>query len=377
MTEQRTTSRELKKPKIYPYLFPLSFLYGLGVRVRNWLFDCNLLKSKEFNLPVICVGNLSVGGTGKTPHTEYLVELLKDSFQVAVLSRGYKRKSKGFVRAEKGKTTIADIGDEPFQMWTKYPDVCVAVDADRCEGITLLTAKEVQPTIDVIVLDDSYQHRHVKPDINILLINYYRPAFLDKLLPAGRLREPFKGMKRADIIIVTKCPKDLSLEEERQFENGISPLSSQHLFFTSLSYGNLYNIKNKNLTKELKSLSDKLSVLLLTGIASPTPMIEELKKYTSNIYPVTFSDHHQFNANDFKLIKKEFEKLPAENRIIVTTEKDAARLHSHPLMDDTLKEQCFVLPIKVDFLNNTESLFNKIIIDYVRKNTRNSLLSKG
>ena len=376
MIEARTISRPLRKPKIYHSLLPLSWLYELGVRFRNWLFDCEILKSKEFDLPVISVGNISVGGTGKTPHTEYIVEMLKDSYQVAVLSRGYKRKSKGFVRAEKGKTTIADIGDEPFQMWSKYPDITVAVDRNRCNGIEQLTHDESIHKIDVIVLDDAFQHRYVAPDINIVLINYYRPIFLDKVLPAGRLREPIAGKKRANMLIVTKCPKDLTLEEMRELENGLSPKLDQDLFFTTFTYGDLYNISDQDKIVKLQNLSDEKSILLLTGIASPTPMIEELNKYTQNIHPVTFSDHHLFNEGDFKLIHKEFEQLPANKRMIITTEKDAARLKEHPLMDDELRSHCYVLPIKVEFLNNSESLFNKKIRDYVRKNTRNSFLPK-
>ena len=377
MTKLRTTSRELRKPKIYSYLYPLSFLYGLGVRFRNWLFDCGFKKSKQFDLPVICVGNISVGGTGKTPHTEYLVELLKDAYQVAVLSRGYKRQSKGFVRAEKDKTKIADIGDEPFQMWKKYPEVTVAVDADRCEGIAKLMQKDVRPPVEIVVLDDAFQHRYVKPDINIVLINYYRPIFLDKLLPAGRLREPLSSQKRADVLIVTKCPHDLTLEECRQLENGINPLPNQKLFFTTLVYGDLYALTDQKKVEQLACLKPDDEVLLLTGIASPTPMIEELSKYTDKIHPVTFGDHHAFTEGDFKRVRKEFEKLPEGKRIIITTEKDAARLCDHPLMDKELKARCFVLPIKVKFLNNSEELFNNKILDYVRKNTRNSLLSKG
>ena len=376
MIEARTISRPLRKPKIYSILLPFSWIYELGVRFRNWLFDCEILKSTEFDLPVISVGNISVGGTGKTPHTEYIVELLKESYHVAVLSRGYKRKSKGFVRAEQGKTTISEIGDEPFQMWTKYPDVTIAVDANRRKGIGCLMESEVQPPIDVVVLDDAFQHRYVNPDINIVLINYYRPIFLDKLLPAGRLREPVVGKKRADILIVTKCPKDLSLEEMRELENGIDPKLDQDLFFTSLTYGDLYSINDPERIIRLPYLSDEDAVLLVTGIASPTPMIEELTKYTHNVHPVTFSDHHVFGESDFKRIRKEFNKLPADKRLIITTEKDAARLKGHPLMDDDLRTHCYILPIKVEFLNNSESLFNKKIQDYVRKNTRNSVLSK-
>ena len=376
MIEARNISRPLRKPKIYSFLLPLAALYGMGVRFRNWLFDCQVLKSKEFDLPVISVGNISVGGTGKTPHTEYIVDLLKDAYHVAVLSRGYKRKSKGYVLAKKDKTTIADIGDEPFQMWSKYPDATFAVDPNRRHGIEQLMKEDVKPPVDVVVLDDAFQHRYVKPDINIVLVNYYRPIFLDKLLPAGRLREPIVGKNRADILIVTKCPKDLNLEEVRELENGLNPKLDQNLFFTTLAYGDLYCITDREKIIRLKYLSNEDPILLLTGIASPIPMIEELNKYSQNIHPVTFPDHHQFGENDFKRIHKEYDKLPAERRMIITTEKDAARLLHHPLMDDELKSHCYVLPVKVEFLNNSETTFNKKIQDYVRKNTRNSVLSK-
>lgn len=376
MTEPRTIFRPLRKPKTYSFLLPLSWLYGIGVRFRNWLFNCDILKSKQFDLPVISVGNISVGGTGKTPHTEYIVELLKDTYHVAVLSRGYKRRSKGFVRAEKGKTTTDDIGDEPFQMWSKYPEVTFAVDRDRCHGITLLMEENTKPSIDVVVLDDAFQHRYVRPDINIVLVNYYRPIFLDRLLPAGRLREPIVGKNRADILIVTKCPKDLSLEEARELENGLGPKLGQSLFFTTFAYGDLYCITDREKIIQLKYLSDEDSILLLTGIVSPTPMIEELKKYTQNIHPVSFADHHQYCEADFKRIQKAYDKLPVDKRMIITTEKDAARLLHHPLMSDELKSRCYVLPVKVEFLNNSETIFNKKIQDYVRKNTRNSVLSK-
>ena len=376
MIKARTISRPLRKPEIYKILLPLSWLYEIGIRFRNWLFDCDLIRSKQFDLPVISVGNITVGGTGKTPHTEYIVELLKDSYHVAVLSRGYKRESKGFVQAQKDKTNIADIGDEPFQMWSKYPEATFAVDSNRCNGIEHLIKGNVNPHIDVVILDDAFQHRYVKPDINIILVNYYRPIFLDKLLPAGRLREPIVGKNRADIIIVTKCPKDLTLEEIREFENNLNPRIDQNLFFTTFTYGDLYSINDKEKLIRLKYLSNEDPVLLLTGIASPTPIIEELNKYTQNIHPVTFADHHQFGENDFKRIRKEYDKLPADRRMIITTEKDAARLLHHPLMDDELKSHCYVLPIKVEFLNNSKTIFNKKIQDYVRKNTRNSVLSK-
>ena len=200
--------------KINEWMLPLSWLYGLGVRLRNQLFELGILKSRSFDIPVISVGNITVGGSGKTPHVEYLIRLLKSNSKVAVLSRGYKRKSKGYVLAGKD-TRMRDIGDEPYQMKTKFPDIHVAVDKSRCHGIDMLTSGEATKDTDVILLDDAFQHRYVKPGINILLVDYHRLIIYDKLLPAGRLREPQKGKSRADIVIITKCPKDLKPMEYR------------------------------------------------------------------------------------------------------------------------------------------------------------------
>ena len=194
--------------KINKWLYPFSFLYGIGVNLRNQLFDLNILRSQSFDVPVICIGNITVGGTGKTPHTEYLIKLLQKEFQVAVLSRGYKRKSKGFVLATPD-TPMEQIGDEPFQMKQKHPQVHVAVDADRRRGIARLCEPGITPEVEVVLLDDAYQHRYVKPGINILLVDYHRMIGEDALLPAGRLREPERGKNRANIVIVTKCPHDI------------------------------------------------------------------------------------------------------------------------------------------------------------------------
>ena len=221
--------------KINEWLTPLSWLYGLGVGFRNHLFEIGILKSKSFDVPVISVGNITVGGSGKTPHVEYLIRLLQDKVKVAVLSRGYKRKSKGYVLANK-QSTAREIGDEPYQIMKKFSDIYVAVDKNRCEGIERLTSDENTKNTDVILLDDAYQHRYVKPGINILLVDYHRLIIYDKLLPAGRLREPQSGKSRADIVIITKCPADLKPMEFRVLTKALDLFPYQKLFFTVLHH---------------------------------------------------------------------------------------------------------------------------------------------
>ena len=259
--------------KINDWLLPLSWLYGVGVGVRNHLFDLGVLPQQEFSIPVIDVGNITVGGSGKTPHVEYLIRLLHDKMKVGVLSRGYKRKSRGYVLAD-NDTPMRTIGDEPFQMKRKFPDVYVAVDKNRREGIQRLTDDEATSDVDVILLDDAYQHRYVKPGINILLVDYHRLIIYDKLLPAGRLREPMKGKNRADIVIVTKCPKDLKPMEFRVLTKALDLFPYQALFFTRIDYDELAPVFPEAVS--LPTLSSA-NTLLLTGIASPRQMELDLK----------------------------------------------------------------------------------------------------
>ena len=367
-------------PHIYTPLLPLAAVYGMAVRLRNKLFDWNILKSRSFDVPVICVGNISVGGTGKTPHTEYLIRLLKDEFNVCVLSRGYKRKSKGFVIARKNETTIEDIGDEPFQMWQKFPDINVAADSDRCNGIDHLIKEAANDRKQqVIVLDDAYQHRYVKAGIYILLIDYNRRIRHDALLPAGRLREPENGKTRADIIIVSKCPENISKEKMKEIYSEISPKPWQEVFFTHMKYGNMYRIFDKNRNDEMncKDISSDMNILLLTGIASPKAITEELGRYTQKITSMVFADHHNFSHEDMDNLKHNFMSMPEGKRIIVTTEKDAARLIFHPNLDDKLKPYIYALPVEVSFLNNETIKFNQKITEYVRKNSRNSSIPQS
>lgn len=363
--------------KIYKWLYPIAALYGVGVNLRNLLFDWGILRERSFDVPVICIGNITVGGTGKTPHTEYLIRLLKKHFQVAVLSRGYKRKSRGFLLAGED-TLMAQIGDEPYQIKQKFPDVHVAVDADRCRGIRRLCSEEIVPEVEVILLDDAYQHRYVKPGVNILLVDYHRLLQNDALLPAGRLREPEWGKSRADIVIVTKCPDDLKPIDYRLLSNQMSLYPYQQLYFSTISYGQLRPLKGRGHTGadelSLSSLRKDTKVLLLSGIASPVALQEELGKYVEKVEVMAFSDHHDFSVDDIGKLKQRFASLGDGPKLIVTTEKDAARLTGHPALDESLQRDIRVLPITIKFLQGKQETFNEQIIRYVRANSRNSIL---
>ncbi len=360
--------------KVNDWLLPLSWLYGLGVEARNQLFELGVLKSRSFDVPVISVGNITVGGSGKTPHVEYLIRLLKDHCKVAVLSRGYKRKSRGFVLADKN-TPMKQIGDEPFQMKTKFPDVAVAVDSNRCRGIDNLTNDEILKDTDVVLLDDAFQHRYVKPGINILLVDYHRLIIYDKLLPAGRLREPKDGKSRADIVIITKCPAELKPIEYRVIQKAMDLFPYQELYFTTLRYENLKPLYCGE-DKKLQDIQPTDNVLLLTGIASPKQLMVDLQAYTKRISPLTFRDHHQFTARDIRRINQTFAQMEGP-KMIITTEKDATRLMGMTGMSDEVRHNIFMLPVKVEFMLGQENEFNHKIIDYVRKNSRNSILAKA
>lgn len=355
-------------------LLPLSWLYGIGVRIRNWMFDIGLKKSRSFDIPVISVGNLTVGGSGKTPHVEYLVRLLKDKVNVAVLSRGYKRKSKGYVLAGK-QTKMQEIGDEPYQMKNKFGDIYVAVDKDRCHGIEQLTGNKETNDTDVILLDDAFQHRHVKPGINILLVDYHRLIIYDKLLPAGRLREPLSGKNRADIVIVTKCPKDMKPMDFRVIMRAMNLYPYQKLFFTTLKYGSLIPVYCGE-KRKMESIGKDENILLLTGIASPEQMVTDIRPYTENIVQMNFPDHHQFTPKDINRINEEFAGMPSP-KIIITTEKDNTRLFGMEGLSEEVRHSMFILPVEVCFMQEQEEMFNEKIIGYVRKNSRNSILAKA
>ncbi|MBR7017249.1 MAG: tetraacyldisaccharide 4'-kinase [Prevotella sp.] len=360
--------------KIHEWLLPLSWIYGLGVGIRNRLFDMGILKSRDFKVPVISVGNITVGGSGKTPHVEYLVRLLRDKTKVAVLSRGYKRKSRGYVLADKDATARM-IGDESYQMKKKFPDVYVAVDKNRCHGIERLTEDENTKDTDVILLDDAYQHRYVKPGVNILLVDYHRLIIYDKLLPAGRLREPKQGKNRADIVIVTKCPRNLKPMEFRVLTRAMDLYPYQKLFFTTLKYNKLKPLYFGE-DRPVSDIQPEENILLLTGIASPKQMIIDLEPYTKNITPLTYPDHHQFKRKDIERINELFAAMP-EPKMVITTEKDNARLFGVEGLSDEVRQHIYMLPVEIEFMLEQQEEFNEKIIGYVRKNSRNSVLAKA
>jgi tetraacyldisaccharide 4'-kinase len=362
--------------KLNKNLLPLSWLYGLGVKFRNMLFDMNILKSRSYSVPVISVGNITVGGTGKTPHVEYIIQLLKDQFRVAMLSRGYKRKSSWYVLATT-ETPMKMIGDEPYQIKQKYPMVTVAVDAKRTRGIEHLIHDDGTKETDVIVLDDAFQHRYVKPGVNILLVDYHRSIIFDKLIPVGRLREPLKGKDRADIVIVTKCPKNLKPMEFRVLTKQMNLYPYQQLFFTTLDYGQLKPVfpATRIPVRCLEDLTD-YHVLLLTGIASPMQIYYDVKPHAKDIKTLAYGDHHAFKHADVHHINETFAGMPSP-KVIITTEKDMVRLEITEGLSDEVKKNLLMLPVKISFMQNGEESFNEKIIGYVRKNSRNSILAKG
>lgn len=359
--------------KINEWLLPFSWLYGLGVGIRNTLFDLGILKSRSFDVPVISVGNITVGGSGKTPHVEYLIRLLHNKYRVAVLSRGYKRKTKGYILADEN-STMSDIGDEPYQMHTKFKNVSIAVDRNRCNGIERITNDEPTKDTDVILLDDAYQHRYVKPGINILLVDYHRLIIYDKLLPAGRLRESKEGKTRADIVIVTKCPKDLKPMSFRVLSRAMDLFPYQQLYFTCLKYGDLHALFN-NSKRSLTDIKPNEHTLLITGIASPEQMVEDLSPYCKNITSLKFRDHHQFNADDVEKINSTFAMMQTPC-LIITTEKDATRLENIDGLSEEVRNSIYTLPVEVQVMLDQQEKFDEVILSYVQKNSKNSTLTK-
>ena len=350
-------------------LAPFSVLYGAVTSIRNLLFDWKVIQSETFDLPVISVGNLTVGGTGKTPHTEYLINLLKDKCKVALLSRGYKRKSKGFQLAT-AASTATEIGDEPYQVSSKFTDIYVAVDADRRNGIRQLLEGEASKDVEVVLLDDAFQHRYVVPGINIVLMDYNRPIYEDAMMPMGRLREPFSSLHRAHAVIVTKCPKDIKPIDFRVVTKHLDLKPYQRLFFTTFSYGDMRSFSAPHERKPLSALSSDTHILLVTGIASAAPLVEKLREHTEHITHMEYGDHHDFTATELKEISKAYAAIGAAKKLIITTEKDAARLRDLSL-DEAVASNLHILPIEVEFLQGQQESFNNYIIDYVSKNSRN------
>lgn len=343
-------------------LWPFAAVYGLVVTLRNVLFDWEILPSKKFEIPIVSIGNITVGGTGKTPFSEYIIRLLKEDFHVGFLSRGYKRKTKGFQLADE-KSTPATIGDEPYQVKSKFPDIMVAVDAKRTRGIVKMQ-KEAFNRPDIIILDDAYQHRYVSPDLNILLIDYNRMITEDHLLPVGNLREPISSTVRADIVVLTKCPTNLQSIEFRIIRKNLKLYPYQALYFSSLAYDEpqpVFQGSSCNLTSDT-------TVLTLTGIAAPKPFEDYVHTLVNEVASLNYADHHTFKKSDMVEIEKTFNAITNPKKIILTTEKDAVRLKNSNLFPESLKGYIFYIPLQIKFLKEEGEEFNMKIHSFLRKN---------
>lgn len=336
--------------RIFNVFRPIGWLYGLVTGLRNRMYDGGILKSVSFPIPVICVGNITVGGTGKTPHTEYIAALLKERMRIAILSRGYGRHTKGFILSD-AQSDSNRIGDEPLQIKRRFPDVEVAVSEDRTTGIKCLL-ELCSP--QVIILDDAYQHRRVTPSLNILLVNYNRNILEDAMLPAGRLRESAKYRRRAQMIIVTKCPKDLNSLEMDDLASRLAVSPEQEVYFTTLEYGSLYPFDGKSAVP-----SQDCPVLAISGIADPAPMESELRKSHKEVNMLSYPDHHDFSRKDIQRIENRLQSMP-QGSVIVTTAKDAARLSGMEL-NEHLKSGIFILPVKPAFLRDAKEFDDTIL----------------
>ncbi len=338
-------------------LLPFALLFGLIVILRNWFYDKGFFKSASFGLPLINVGNLSVGGTGKSPMVEFLVLHLKNQFKVATLSRGYKRKTKGYALANENTTAI-EIGDEPLQFYKKFPDVPIAIGEERIVAIPQLLHDH--PQTEVIILDDAFQHRAIKPGFNILLTDYGNLFTRDFFLPTGDLRDAKTSYKRAQLIIVTKCKADLSIQEKASLVAELRPTSQQKVFFTAIAYGHPYHIANKTFYQ----LNEETEVLLVTGIANPRPLKKFLEDRIHTYYMLHYNDHHIFSIDDWNDIMKKFDGMEAERKIILTTEKDAMRLLKFSAKFDGLP--FYVMPIEHKFLFNEEPAFLQQVTNFIQ-----------
>ncbi len=344
-------------------LLPFSVLYGIIVLIRNKLYDAGVFKQTSFDLPVICVGNLVVGGSGKSPVTEYLINLLAGK-RIAVLSRGYGRNSKGYIVADPLATSMT-IGDEPMQFYRKFPNITVAVCEDRVKGINRL-----KETHDLIILDDAFQHRSVKPGFSILLFEFQklqRPQFL---LPAGNLRESFSGYHRAQALLVTKAPQGITEMQRSVCAAKFDTDSAGRLSFSYLTYHDLVHLTLSE-KKSCSSISVGTSVFLLTGIANPLPLVSYLQQHTQLIFHHNYPDHYRFSVQNILLLVSAFNKNPSQDKIIITTEKDAQRLLDNTLKELLLNLPVYYLPVKIALTDEDRITFDNKIIEYVSSTTRN------
>lgn len=344
-------------------LLPISSIYHIVLKIRHKLFDWGILKAKRFDFPIICIGNLCLGGTGKTPMTEYLIKLLKGQFRMATLSRGYGRKTKGFVLADT-TANCETIGDEPMQYFRKFKDIQVAVDEARADGVQRLISQDNPP--EIILLDDAFQHRQIQAGLNILLTDYNCLYTEDFLVPTGTLRDIRSAAQRTDIIVVTKAPEKLSDKEFDTLKRRLKPSENQKVFTSFMVYGDL--IPLTEIAKNTSPNNAKCAIALC-GIAKPKPFVEQVRNRFGEVKELIFSDHHNFSASDMEIIVKTYDDSGNRNAIIVTTEKDASRLMKNPYLCQFNTLPVFALPIEMHF--HQEEAFNSEIDTYVRRNTQN------
>lgn len=333
-------------------LLPFALIYRCIAVVRNWLFDLDVLKSKAYDVPVIVIGNITVGGTGKTPHVEYLVQSLCAKRRVAVVSRGYGRSTSGFVEV-RPESDVRSVGDEPLQIKRKFPDVFVVVDEVRTHAIDRLLAEN---SADTFILDDAFQHRHVRAGLNIVLVDYNRPIFNDLMLPAGRLREPRRGISRVNIVLVTKCPETLTDTEKQEFSRKLK--SNAPVFFTTFGYGQLVPIGNSPVASDLKGAT----VVVATGIARPDRLYSYLTSAGAEVVGLKFPDHHFFSIGDVDKIISTYQSVESKLKMVIVTEKDAMRI-TPELADRLSGIPIYYMPIQVEFLNG-QSQFDCLVAQF-------------
>ncbi|MCM1292115.1 MAG: tetraacyldisaccharide 4'-kinase [Bacteroides sp.] len=352
-------------------LYPISRVYGWVMAIRNMMFERGILKQEKFRVPVVVVGNISMGGSGKTPHTEYLVDTLKKDYQIGVLSRGYKRRTKGFVLATPN-SHVDDIGDEPYQIFHKFKNegVVVAVCEKRTDGIREML--RLFPDLSLIILDDAFQHRYVKPTVSVVLMEYNRPPYNDDLLPFGRLREPVSALNRADVVVVTKCPDDMKPMEARIIKTNLNLFPYQRLLFSSYTYQPIMPVFPESLNRSswisLEQLTADDAILAVTGVANPRPFIRRLRRYLAKVRIKRYADHHHFTHSDMNGILHKFTNMSGRKKIIVTTEKDAVRLKNNPYFPPELRKLTYYLPIKVNFKEYNDKSLDEVVEQLLHNN---------
>ena len=341
-------------------LFPFSFLFAIITNIRNLLFDMGILPSKTFNIPVICIGNLSVGGTGKTPHSDYIINLLKENYNVAVISRGYGRATKGF-KEVKSDSSPSKVGEEALLLKQRHPNCFVSVCANRKTGIEAILKNHID--VDVILMDDGFQHRRVNAGLNILLTTFKTPYYKDYLLPMGTLRESKRNAERAEIIVVTKSPKEINPTEKKEIIQQLNLNAIQHCFFSEIQYRNWKCLRTN---KEFEP-DENYSITLVTAIANATQLAEQLKENGHSITHLSYLDHHHFTKNDVKKILNNYKEDKSAKKLILTTEKDAVKLK--PFENNFENVNIYFAPINIKIREKEE--FEKQIEEYVRTNKRN------